>query len=72
MWKMVDFGESDKMIKISGKVDSSNTINLLVIFHSLFTELFQAEHFFEFFNIVAIEDIDEIKKKIKEGKRKGS
>ena len=24
---MVDFGESDKMIKISGKVDNSNTYN---------------------------------------------
>ena len=25
--EMVDFGESDKMIKISGKVDKSNTFN---------------------------------------------
>ena len=25
--EMVDFGESDKMIKISGKVDKSNTYN---------------------------------------------
>ena len=24
---MIDFGESDKMIKISGKVDKSNTYN---------------------------------------------
>ena len=24
---MVDFGESDKMIKISGKIDKSNTYN---------------------------------------------
>ena len=26
-WKMVDFGKSDKMIKISGKVDEPNTDN---------------------------------------------
>ena len=27
MWKMVNFGESDKMIKISRKVDKPNTYN---------------------------------------------
>ena len=30
---MVDLGESDKMIKISGKIDKSNTTGLMVIFH---------------------------------------
>ena len=35
---MVDFGKSDKMIKISGKVDKSNTTDLVVIFCSLFNE----------------------------------
>ena len=29
---MVDFGESDKMIKISGKVDKPNTYNGFSIF----------------------------------------
>ena len=27
VWKMVYFGKSDKMIKISGKVDKPNTYN---------------------------------------------
>ena len=35
---MVDFGISDKMIKMSGKVDKSNTTGLMVIFCSLLTE----------------------------------
>ena len=36
---MVDFSESDKTIKICGKVDKSNTYKgLLVIFRSLFTK----------------------------------
>ena len=34
---MVDFGESDKIMKISGKADKSNTTGF-VIFHSLFKE----------------------------------
>ena len=42
---MVDFGESDKMIKINGKVDKSDTTGLLVIFRSLFTELRQTKYF---------------------------
>ena len=33
---MVDFGDSDKMIKISGKMDISDAKSLVVIFHSLF------------------------------------
>ena len=37
---MVDFGESDKMIKISGKGDKSSTMGLLVTFCSLFAEEF--------------------------------
>ena len=36
---MKDFDESDKMIKISGKVDKSNTTDLVVILHPLFTEI---------------------------------
>ena len=35
---MVDFGESDKMIEINGKVDKSNTTDLVMIFCSLFKE----------------------------------
>ena len=30
---MVDFGESDTMIKTSGKMDKSDTKGLTVIFH---------------------------------------
>ena len=33
---MVDLGKSDKMIKISGKVDKSNTDNCIIIFRSSF------------------------------------
>ena len=33
----MDFGKSDKMIKIRGKVDKPNT-GLIVIFRSLFQE----------------------------------
>ena len=36
--KIVDFGKSDKIIKISRKVDKSNTTGLMAIFHSLLTE----------------------------------
>ena len=39
MGEMVDFGESDKMIKISGKVYKSNIYNgFNCIFRSLLTE----------------------------------
>ena len=34
--EMVDSGKSDKMIKISGKVDRLTTTGLVVIFRSLF------------------------------------
>ena len=37
---MLDFGESDKMIKISGK-GIKQTTGLVVIFHSLFIEFLQ-------------------------------
>ena len=33
---MVDFGESDNLIKISGQADKSNTTGLVIIFCSLF------------------------------------
>ena len=47
---MVHFRESDKMIKISGNVDKSNTRGLIAIFCSLLTEkLHQTEHFLRFF-----------------------
>ena len=37
---MVDFGESDKMIKVSGEVDKTNSYNyLVVIFCFLFKSL---------------------------------
>ena len=45
---MVNFGESNKMIKIRGKVDKSNTMGLMVIFCSLLTEDHQAKHFWHF------------------------
>ena len=44
---MVDFGESDKMIKISGKVDKSDRKGL-VIFRSSFTNLLMTKHFLSF------------------------
>ena len=43
---MVDFGESDKMIKISKKlINETFTTGLVVIFSSLFTEEFHAHKF---------------------------
>ena len=35
---MADFGESDEMIKISGKVDKIHSTGLMVILRSLLTE----------------------------------
>ena len=44
--EMLDFGGSDKMIKIREKVGKSNTTVLVVIFRPLFTEeLLQTKHF---------------------------
>ena len=40
---MVDFGESDKMIKVNGKGDKTLTTDSQVIFCSLFTELLQTK-----------------------------
>ena len=52
---MVDCGESDKMIKISGKMDKSNTYKafIVVIFHSFIPRFFFRlnSFFFNFFNI---------------------
>ena len=47
------------MRKMSGKVDKSNTHNeFLIIFRSLFKEeLLQTKKIFEFFYILAIEEI---------------
>ena len=48
---MVNFGESDNMIKISEKVDKAKTLTtgLVVIFRSLIKEeLLQTEHFLSF------------------------
>ena len=43
---MVYFGKSDRMIKISGKVDKSDTYKwFTVIFRSLFTELLPTKPF---------------------------
>ena len=46
--EMLDSGESDNMIKISGKMDKSNTYKGLavVIFHSFIPRTFQTKHFF--------------------------
>ena len=47
--EMVDFSEPDKMIKINGKVDKSNTyMGLVVIFRSLFMEELLTTNFFSF------------------------
>ena len=49
--EMVDFGEYDKMIKTCGKVGKSNTMNLVVIFRSLFKEELLQTNFFGSFYI---------------------
>ena len=57
--EMVDFGKSDKVIKINGKVEKQTLIKDSVIFRSLFeTELHRNEN--EFFS-----KIDQLGKKIK-------
>ena len=56
------------MIKISGKADRSDTMDL-VIFYSLFTELLQTNPFFELFYILAIEKIDVGENKGRKGKK---
>ena len=46
---MVDFGESDKMIKISGKMDNQILIKSLEgIFHSLFKNFYRLNIVFSF------------------------
>ena len=46
---MIYFGESGKMIRISGKVDKTHTTGLVVIFRSLFKEeLLQIKFFLSF------------------------
>ena len=69
---MIDFGEFDKMIKISEKwINQTLTTGLVVIFCSLFTvELFQTKYFFEFFYIFAIEEIDKKIENVKSYKRR--
>ena len=57
---MVHFGESDKMIKISGKVDKWNTYNEFGSNISFFKEELLQTNFFEFYYISAIEERDKI------------
>ena len=60
--EMVDFSESYKMIKISGKVDKSNTYNGFNNSISFFINRRTSSEktFFEFFYILAIEKIDKL------------
>ena len=60
---MVDFGKSDKIIKLSGKVDKLNTYNGFSGNISFFIHgrMSSDKTFFEFFYILAIEEIDKIK-----------
>ena len=43
---MVEFGESDKMIKIKGKMNIYQTLtkSFVVIFHSLFKNFFKTKY----------------------------
>ena len=69
--EMVDFSESDKMIKISGKVDKSNTYDEFSSNVSFFIQG-RTSSDKNFFNISAIDEIDPILvimwKRIKGGK----
>ena len=63
---MVDCSESDKTIKIRGKMDKSDTCNGFCINISFFIQEFlQTKHFFEFFYIQTLEEIDKITEKVK-------
>ena len=57
---MVDFGKSDKTIKISGKGDKPNTYNGVSSNNSFFIQL----PFFEFFHILTTEEMDKTTVKI--------
>ena len=62
---MIDFGKSDKMMKISGKVDKSNAYNGFSSNTSFFIQsLFFKLKFLEFFNILVIGEVDKITVKI--------
>ena len=64
---MVDFGESDKIIKISEKwINQTLTSGSAVAFCSLFTlELFGTKHFLRVSYILAIEEIDKLMVNVK-------
>ena len=69
---LLNFSEFDKMIKISGKVDKSKTDNrfswnILFFIHG---RTFLDGTFFEFFDILAIEEIDEIMVNVKRYKER--
>ena len=58
IWKN---GESDKMIKISGKLDKSNTYNWFNDNISFFINRTSSDKtFFAFFYILAIQGVDEL------------
>ena len=59
---LIDSGESDQMIKISGKVNLSNTYNRLSCNISFFIpgRTSTDKKIVEFFNILVIEEIDKI------------
>ena len=63
---MIDFAESDKMIKISGKVDKSNSYNRFsgdISFFIIRTS--SGWTIFVFFDIFAIEKIDKLMENVK-------
>ena len=64
---MIECDESDKMIKIDGKMDKSNTYKCLVvvIFHSFIPRTSSDETFFKFFYIQADEEKVKTREKIK-------
>ena len=59
---MVDFGKSDKMIKLSGKVTESNTYNGFSSNISFFIQWRTSsdEQFKKNFSVLPIEEIDKI------------
>ena len=59
---MMDFGELNKVMKISGKVYKLNSYNGFSgnISSFILVENFQSKHFFEFFYIQPFEEINKI------------
>ena len=60
---MVDFSESDEMIRICGKVDKSNTYTYFVLYSQ--KNFFRLNIFLSFSTFSAIEEIDKIMENIK-------